>query len=193
MDWLEALAAALSLACVWLGVRQHVATWPLAMAGAGLYVAVFFEVRLYADAALQVAYCVLSGYGWYAWRFGRRRGTEALRPARLPRGRVAPLVAGAVVGTALLGGGLDRLSDTDLPYVDAGTTVVSLVAQWLLSRKYLENWLVWIGVDAVAIGVYAYKQLWFTCGLYAVLVVLAWQGYRTWRAALAGPVYVAGP
>ncbi|MGB3616777.1 MAG: nicotinamide riboside transporter PnuC [Catalinimonas sp.] len=183
MNWLELTAAVLSLLCVWLGVRQHSGTWPLAMLGAALYAVVFFRARLYADAGLQCAYFALSLYGWYAWRFGTRGATDStvLRPVRLPRAWVLPLVVLAAVGTALLGWSLARYSDTDVPYVDAGTTVVSLIAQYLLSRKYVENWLVWIGVDAVATGVYVYKGLWFTCGLYAVLIVLAWHGYRTWE------------
>ncbi|SDK61978.1 nicotinamide mononucleotide transporter [Catalinimonas alkaloidigena] len=183
MSGLEIVAAVISIMGIWLGTRQSLWSWPLAIVASGLYAVVFFDVRLYADMVLQVFFMTLSGYGWYAWRFGGKAQTPLL-PSWMPSRFWPWLVGIAVVTTGLAGYLLRRFTDADLPYFDAGTTAVSLIAQWMLARKYLENWLVWLGVDVVYVGVYYYKGLYPTLVLYALLIGLAWFGYRSWRKAL---------
>jgi nicotinamide mononucleotide transporter len=126
----------------------------------------------------------LQVYGWHHWlRGGGRNGgaDDELPITRLtPLGMAAWALAGAV-GAAALGAVIRRYTDAALPYWDAAITVLSLVAQVLLARKVLENWLFWIGVDVLAVGVYAAKKLYPTTGLYAVFLVMAIAGWMAWR------------
>ena len=192
MSIVELIAAILGVASVYLIIKQSLWCWPVGIAMTILYAWVFFDVRLYSDAGLQIVYIGLQAYGWWYW-IARR--DEALEKSSAPivllsrRARVGWLIAG-VTFTGVLGLSMDGLTDADLPFWDAGTTCFSLVAQILIARKYLENWLVWIGVDVVAIGVYAYTGLYITSGLYAVFLCMAswglfvwWQDYRKQLAA----------
>lgn len=178
---IEWIAVGFGIACVVLTVRQNIWCWPVGLVQVGLYIFIFYDARLYSDAGLHVVYVILCLYGWWFWlRGGRDEG-----PPRVTRLRLTHLVAWLVacaVGTAGLGGVMHRFTDADLPFWDAATTVGSLVAQYLMARKALESWLFWIGVDVVAIGVYAVKGLHPTAGLYVVFLVLATIGYFAWRS-----------
>ena len=165
-----------------LTVRQNVWAWPIGAVIVALYAVVFYRVRLYADAGLQVVYFVLQFYGWYEWLYGGRGRTELRVTADAAR-RAAVALRTRGGGTATLGLLLNRFTDQHLSYWDSGITAFSLVAQWMLARKRLENWLVWIGVDVVAVGVYAYKELYPTAVLYAVFCAMAVAGYVAWRRA----------
>jgi nicotinamide mononucleotide transporter len=155
---LEIVAAILSAAAVFLGVRQSLWTWPLGIVSVLLYVAVFARARLYADA-----------------------GRTVLPMTRTPA-RLWPLLAGlAVVASVLLGWSFARFTDAALPYLDSALTAVSLVAQWMMTRKLLEHWLVWIAVDLVYVPMYVSRQLYPTAALYLVFLGLAVAGYFAWR------------
>lgn len=177
---LEIVAVVLGLACVWLTVRQHIGCWPTGLAMVSLYIVVFFRAKLYSDMLLQVVYVFLQIYGWYAWLHGGA-GHTRLDVSRLPWRQVAPWMAVCIVGTAALGGAMSSYTDAALPYVDAFATVASLIAQWLMARKVLESWFVWIAVDVVSIGMYLSKSLHWTAGLYAVFLILAAWGWWEWR------------
>lgn len=182
MPWLEIIAMALGLICVWLTVRRHIACWPTGLAMVLLYVFIFYEARLYSDMLLQVVYVFLQIYGWHAWlRSGPDR--TPLVVSRMPAWQVVPWLAAGIASAAALGGAMHGYTDASLPYVDAVATVASLIAQWLTGRKVLEAWLVWIFVDVVSIGLYLAKQLYPTAGLYLVFLVLATWGWFEWRSA----------
>lgn len=180
MDWLEPVAVAFGLVSVWLSTRQHIASWPTALVNVALYFVLFFRVKLYADMGLQVVYFALSLYGWYQWKFGGEQRT-ALPVSRTGGARGLVLLAiGAAVALSL-GLLLSRTTDAALPWLDSATTATSLVAQWMMTRKLLENWLVWVVVDVVYVGMFLYKQLYLTALQYAVFLVLAAMGYLEWR------------
>jgi nicotinamide mononucleotide transporter len=146
----------------------------------GLYALVFFGERLYADMGLQIIYVVLSAYGWYAWLYGGARHT-ALRVTRTPRGLgIALLLLNAAAWLALASL-LDRHTDAVLPWLDSLLTTSSLVAQWMMTRKLVEHWLLWIAVDVAYVPMYISRGLYPTAALYAVFLVLAVMGYRDWR------------
>ena len=183
MSPLEIFAAAVGAWSVWLSVRQNVLSWPTAIVNVTLYIFVFQRARLYADMALQVVYIGISLYGWYEWLHGGR-GKSRLAVSRGTR-RLATVLTGiGIVGAALLGTLLARYTNAALPYLDAATTTTSLVAQWMMARKILENWLVWVAVDVVYIGMFMYKSLVLTAGLYAVFLVLSLMGYFQWKRSL---------
>ena len=180
---LELVAVVFGIVSVYLSVRQNIWSWPTALVNVGLYFALFLRTGLYSDTGLQVVYFVLSLYGWYQWLYGGANKTELLVSRTPPR--VWLVLAGlGVVIWAALGAITSRLPGTALPYLDAATTTTSLLAQWMMTRKLLENWIVWVIVDVVYVGMFVFKNLYLTAGLYAVFLVLAVLGFVQWRATL---------
>lgn len=168
-------------------MRVNPLAWPLAIASSALYLLVFWRARLYGDGALQVLFIVIAAWGWWQWLRGTQDdGRTPLTVRHLtPRGRAAALAAMALLWPAT-GFFLDRATDTDVPWWDAFPTAGSVIGQWLLARKYVETWTAWVAVNAVAIGLFAYKGLWPTTLLYAVFLVLSFVGWRGWRRRALG-------
>ena len=132
---------------------------------------------------LQVVYAVISVYGWYHWKHGGANDT-VLHVSRTSRQEWVVLGAVAIVGAAGLGRLLASTTDAALPTLDASLSVGSLVAQYMMTRKLLENWVVWIALDLVYIGMFEFKQLHVTSALYVVWLVLGVIGWRSWRESL---------
>ena len=149
-----------------------------------LYFALFYKSGLYSDMGLQVVYFVLSLYGWYEWLYGGK-GHTALKVSRTPSRLSVVLGMIALVVWASLGRATSQLPGVSLPYVDAGTTTTSLVAQWMMTRKLLENWALWVMVDVVYIAMFLFKGLYLTAANYAVYFVLAAMGYVSWKRSLS--------
>ena len=179
MSPIEIAAAVFGLLSVYYTLREHVWCWPTGLVNVVLYVVVFFEAKLYADTFLQVVYIVLQIYGWHQWLHGGPTQNE-LRISRLSAAAIAPLAVLTTAGTLAMGYGFDTYTDASLPYWDSTITVLSLVAQWLVAKKKLENWLFWIAVDILGIGVYFAKHLYPTAALYGVFLVMAIMGMRAW-------------
>jgi len=179
----EILAVVFGIASVYLSTRENIWSWPTALVNVALYFVVFLEAKLYADMGLQVVYFALSLYGWYEWLYGGENRTE-LHVSRTSRPLGVRLAVIGVACAAVLGTVLARFTDAALPYVDSATTSTSLVAQWMMTRKILENWAVWVAVDIVYIGMFLFKRLYLTAGLYAVFLVLAVMGYVQWKQSL---------
>jgi nicotinamide mononucleotide transporter len=181
---LELFAAVIGAISVWLSVRQNIWSWPTAIVNVVLYALVFHQARLYADMGLQVVYAVLSIYGWYEWLYGGEGRTELL-VTRTGVRLGALLAVVALAGSAALGTVLHHETDAALPFMDAFLSSTSLVAQWMMTRKLLENWVVWIAVDVLYVGMFIFKGLYLTSGLYAVFLALAVKGYLDWRRSMA--------
>jgi len=181
----EVLAVVFGIVSVYLSTREHIWSWPTALVNVGLYFVVFYEAKLYADMGLQVVYFGLSLYGWYEWLYGGANRTE-LHVSRTTRPLGVRLLIIGIVCAAVLGTLLARFTDAALPYVDSATTSTSLVAQWMMTRKILENWAVWMAVDVVYVGMFIFKHLYLTAGLYTVFFVLAAMGYVQWKRSLVG-------
>lgn len=189
MKTIEIVAAVFGVVSVFLSVRQNIWSWPTAIVNVGLYIFVFFQAKLYADTGLQVVYVVLNAYGWYHWLYGGKNRTQ-LPVSRTSARLGALLVAIGLAGTAVIGTLLARTTDASLPYLDSMTTSTSLVAQWMMTRKLLENWLIWVAVDVVYIGMYIYKSLYVTAVLYFVFLVLSAMGYVQWRRSFQRRTFV---
>ena len=180
----EVLAVITGIISVYLSTRENIWSWPTALVNVALYFVVFYEAKLYADMGLQAVYFALSLYGWYEWLYGGENRTEL----HVSRSSQALGVRLAIIGfacAATLGTLLARFTDAALPYIDSATTSTSLVAQWMMTRKILENWAVWVAVDVVYIAMFVFKRLYLTAGLYAVFLVLAVMGYIQWKRSLA--------
>lgn len=185
-SWLEVLAFALALAMVGCNIRAIHWGWPLAMLSSGLYLLLFWRSRLYGDAALQAFFAALALWGWSQWLQGRAPSTQAADPPALrisslgARGRLLVVLA-CITLWPLTGWFLQRFTDSDVPWWDAFPTAASVVGQVLLGRKLTENWLVWLIVNLVCIGLFAYKGLWLTTLLYALFSALSLVGWRAWQ------------
>jgi nicotinamide mononucleotide transporter len=187
---LELAAAVVGAWSVWLSVRQNILSWPTAIVNVLLYTVVFFQAKLYADMGLQVVYAVLSVYGWYEWLHGGENRTELLVTRTGPRlGALLAVIAAA--GALALGALLRHATDAALPFMDSFLSSTSLVAQWMMTRKKLENWLVWIAVDVLYVGMFTFKGLYLTAGLYAVFLALAVRGFADWRRSMQAPAGAA--
>jgi nicotinamide mononucleotide transporter len=183
MNPIEAAAVAFGIASVFLSARQNVWNWPLGIINVALYTVIFYDTKLYAQMGLQVVYVVLAVYGWWNWLHGGAdRGT--LRVSRVLPREAALLGFAFLAGTAALSTLLARATDAALPLADSGLTAASLVAQYMMTRKYVECWLVWIVADVAYVAMFIYNSLWLTAGLYLVFCVLAVVGWRQWRASL---------
>jgi len=177
---LEAAAAFLSLAMVGFNLRINPLGWPLAIVSSALYGLLFARSRLYGEAALQLVFIALSIWGWGQWLRGRDDTGARLRVTRLtPGGRLWAVLA-ALLLWPLIGWVLDGATDSDVPYWDALPTAGSLIGQWLLARKRVDNWPCWLLVNLVSMGLFAHKGLWLTVVLYGVFAALSVLGWRAW-------------
>ncbi len=184
VTWLELVAVVLALAMVFCNIREIHWGWPLAIASSLLYFLLFWRSKLYGEAGLQIFFAVLALWGWAQWLAGKRDDGSPLRPVRLTRrGLAATLAAGAVLWP-VTGLFLATFTDSDVPWWDAFPTAISVVGQFLLGRKYLENWAAWVAVNVVSVTLFLHKSLWLTAGLYVVFALLSVVGWRAWRARL---------
>jgi nicotinamide mononucleotide transporter len=184
MDITEVLGFVTGAWSVWLTVKENVWNWPIGIANSAFYVIVFAHARLFADSSLNGLYVVLGFLGWYWWlRGGANRSV-------LHVGRINVMMAGlllviGVIATVAMTRFLDSVHDS-APLLDALTTVLSLIAEFMLARKLLENWYVWIAADVIYIGLYSYRSLYLTSVLYAIFLTMCVVGWvrwsRTWRS-----------
>jgi nicotinamide mononucleotide transporter len=181
MSMLEIIASALGLVCVWLTIRRHIGCWPTGLAMVILYIFIFYRAKLYSDMLLQIVYVPLQIYGWYAWLRGGPDRTP-LVVSRMPAWQIGQWLAAGLLATNVLGVSMDNYTDASFPHIDALAVVASLIAQWLMGRKVLESWLVWIFVDVVSIGLYLAKELYPTAILYSVFLVMAVWGWLEWSS-----------
>ena len=176
---LELISFILSIITVALNIRQLHWAWLFSILSSGLYAVVFLDARLYGDMGLQFVFILTSIWGWNQWLWGDR-DHHSLTVSRLTMKGGIYSVLVWLIGFAILAWFLKTYTDTDVPNADGFLTAGSLLGQVLLSRKKIENWLVWIIVDVLYIGLYVYKGLMLTAALYAVFVLMAIIGWRAW-------------
>jgi nicotinamide mononucleotide transporter len=167
---------------VWLYVRQSVWAWPVGLVNSACWLVLFWSSRLYLDGGLQILYIGLGVAGWYWWLRGDAR------PAGLPvtspnRREVVALVAAGIAGTLALWGAMVAAGDA-LPLPDAATTVLSLIAQYMLTRKFLASWWCWIAVDVAYVAIYSSQQLYLTAALQPLFICMCLLGLWRWRASM---------
>lgn len=180
----EIIGTITGVAGVWLAARENIWTWPAGMVSTLMLVYVCYDARLYADVGLNIFYFVTSAYGWYVWLYGNPESSRTeLLVSRTNARQWLALILFSIAFTGALGYFLTHYTNADLSYTDSATTGVSLAAYWMMARKKLENWLVWLLVDSVYVGIYLYKELYLLAGLYFVFLILATDGYFKWRQA----------
>jgi nicotinamide mononucleotide transporter len=181
VTWLEIVAFVLGVAMVLANLRVNPVGWPLAIASSLLYALLFADSKLYGEATLQIFFVAIALWGWWQWLRGSGGDGAPLRVRWMsPRAR-ALAAAGTLAAWPMLGLLLGRVTNSDVPFLDALPTVASVTGQILLGRKFVENWPLWVAVNLVSIALFATKGLWLTVLLYAVFAVLAVFGWRAWR------------
>jgi nicotinamide mononucleotide transporter len=178
---IEIVAATLGVINVLLVVRQKVINYPFGIAMVILYAVIFYDYKLYAESSLQIVWVGMQLYGWWFWLFGNKVARDAVPVTRLARKGLVMAAIFVATATIAIGFTLDQLTDAVVPYQDAFITTMSLAAQWMLDRKKMESWIVWIFVDVFSIGLYFSRSLYLTTGLYAVFLVLAISGLFAWQ------------
>ncbi len=188
---LEVIGAVVGLIYLWLEYRASIHLWVAGVIMPAIYIFVYYDAGLYADCGISVYYLLAAAYGWAVWMWGRKRastpsddtqGITSLFAASATqmRHRVTALTAITAVLFLAIAGVLIHYTDSTVPWLDAFTTALSIIAMWMLARKYVEQWWVWIVVDVVSAGLYIYKELYFTAALYLLYAVIALFGYRKW-------------
>lgn len=191
MSYIEFIGTILYLWSVWLIARQRILTWPVGIVSVLLYFWLFYQIRLYSDAAEQIYYLGASIYGWWIWHKGsdQQKGVETLRVRVSDNKTLSIWAAVIVVCTIIVTAFVSRLhlifpvifpEPAAYPFVDAFTTVMSFVAMFLMAQKRIESWVYWIIVDVIGIGLYAVQGVRFISLLYVILLGMAINGLYTW-------------
>ncbi len=180
-NWLEIAGVLTGVVCVWLNSRENILGWPIGLINVSIYFFIFYSSKLYSDMGLQVVYFITGIYGWYNWSLNKHQETGLKPISRISSTGWLISVVCILFFAAITGYLLSQNTDASVPYIDSLCVGASLIAQFLLARKVLENWLIWIAVNVVYIGLFVYKELYLTAGLYAVFIAIAISGFITWR------------
>ena len=182
MTPLEIIAASLGVIAVWLTVRQNPWCWPVGLVMVSLYAWFFFEAKLFSQVLLHGVFALLQVYGWWQWTRGDM-GQERRQVSWAGGREVTGGLALASLAALLLGASMARYTEAQFPWADATLTAFSLLAQLWMALKRLQCWLLWIAVDVLYVGFFAWQAYWLTAGLYGLFTLLAIIGLREWRHA----------
>lgn len=177
---LEVVGVLIGLLYLWLEYKASMWVWMTGIIMPAIYIVVYYRAGLYADFGINIYYVLAGVYGLWAWRYGRKE-SEELPITRCPRNRYAILSLAFLVLLVGIYAILDRFTDSNVPWADSFTTALSIVGMYMLARKYVEQWLCWIVVDAVCVPLYIYKELTPTAALYALYTIIAIAGYYKWK------------
>lgn len=179
---LEIVGTLVGLVYLWLEYKASIWLWLASIVMPAIYIFVYYEAGLYADFGINIYYLGAAVYGWLVWKYGHKsQELKELPITSMPKRswlKAFIVFIVAQFGIALL---LINYTDSNVPWWDAFTTALSVIGMWMLARKYLEQWWVWIVVDVVCVGLYIYKELFFTAGLYALYTVIAVFGWWNWK------------
>jgi nicotinamide mononucleotide transporter len=181
-NWLEVFGIITTLICVWLNIKQNIWGWFWAIVASAVYGVVYFQSKLYSDMELQIVFIIISGYGWWMWLYGG--GEKDNLPVTSTPKKYYFILPAILVAFAITSGYLHgKYTDASYPYFDSTLTAISLVAQWLMARKYIENWVLWIVANMGYVYMYYSKNLLGTSVLYILLLLMAIKGYKDWQTS----------
>ena len=184
-NWIELAGSVLSIIYLYLSIKQRVSLWIFGFLCSLLYAIVFFQSKFYADMSLQFYYLGVSVLGWISWKAGKPENRKELPVKRTTRLSGAIILVIALVLYFLYYFILSEYTDSPLPKADAFTTALSIVATWMLARKMIEHWWLWIIVDSVSAGLYFYRALYPTAILFVIYTIMAIIGYLQWKKSLS--------
>jgi len=181
--WIEIIGTVTGILGVWLTIRQNIWCFPVGIINVALYSWLSFENRIYANALLQLVYMSVLIYGWYNWKKGETDMnelpvTESSRKLLLTLSFIFVLAFAAVYFILI------HHTDSDVPVADSFTFSLGIIAQYMIARKKIENWHLWIIVNVVSVALYAYKELYWMGGFYLLLIIMAVLGFKEWKKDL---------
>lgn len=185
-NWIEVCGTVTGLIYLWFSIRQSILTWPAGLITSLLYIWIFFCAKFYAGMGLQFYYVVISFYGWWCWLKGDsgNSGEKALHVSRTGMKLWVWLFIINLLLFGIISYVLANFTDSPIPYWDAFTTALSIIATWMLARKKFEHWLLWMLIDTISIGLYIYRELYPTTILFIAYTIMAVVGYFEWRKDL---------
>ncbi len=179
MSLTEITAVVFSLSCVWLAVKKHVLNWPIGIVGVCAYMILFYREKLYADMFLQLVFIVQGIYGWMNW-LKRKGNEEEIKVIYLVNKQRVLYGILIIFISAIWSYALMTYTNASMPYVDAFAATISLAANWLMAKKNIENWVLWIFADLIYIPLFLYKDLYLSSGIYLIFLILSIKGLIDW-------------
>lgn len=180
-NWMDILGTVLGLLYLYLEIKENVWMWITGCIMPMIYIVVLYDRGIYADCAMEVYYFLAGIYGFAYWLRGKSRKGGIVKITYTPRKHAICLAVCALALWGVLGVTLARLTDSTVPYTDGLSTALSVVALWMLSRKYIEQWWVWLVVDLISTGLYIYKGIYGRALLYGIYSVMAIYGFMAWK------------
>lgn len=178
---LQIVGTLLGLLYLWLEYKANIWVWIVGAIMPMVHGVLYLSSGIYADAAMQLYYVVAGIYGLFVWLRGEKRSEKRVDIQNTPKQWVLPLIMVYVILHVALYFLLTEFTDSRVPFFDSMSTALSVVAMWMLSRKLVEQWLVWLVVDMISVGLYLYKGIPITALLYTLYCALAVAGYMRWR------------
>ena len=180
LNYIELLGALAGIIGVWLTARQIIWCWPVALVNVVIYIYVFFVSKLYADFGLQIFYLFMTLYGWYNWLYGGKNHHH-LPVSRISLIRFLIYFIIGMPSVFLLGYLLKKYTDADYPYMDSFVSIWGIIGTYMMAKKIMEHWILWIIVDLTCVGIYFFKNLYATSILYFIFAILAIYGWQKWH------------
>ena len=184
MQNLEIVGAIIGLIYLYLEYKANIWLWPVGVIMNIVYTVIFFQSKIYADMGIYIYYFFASVYGWYIWS-KLKNSTDEVLISRTPSKHITKLVIAFGLIFIIISVVLIQFTDSTVPYADSFTTSLSILAMWMLAHKYIEQWLLWIVVNLVSIGLYSYKELDITALLFIIYTIVPFFGYFKWRKIMA--------
>jgi nicotinamide mononucleotide transporter len=186
LHWIEIIAATLGIIAIYFQIKVKPFYWVISLVVSSMYIIVYFSAKLYADMSMQFYYVGMSIYGLYVWLSGNYSSDKKIIHISKIKDLKSWLLIALISALSffIIGYILKNFTDSNVPWWDSFTTSLSFVATWMLARKKIENWLIWIVVDATSVALYIYKQLYPTTILFIILTLLAIVGYFQWKREL---------
>lgn len=186
---LEIIGTLVGLVYLWLEYKASIYLWIASIVMPAIYLFVYFDAGLYADFGINIYYLLIALYGWMTWKYGNastsaKEEVKELPITHMPKRVWINAALAFVVFQFLIAWILIQYTDSNVPWMDAFTTTLSIVGMWMLARKYVEQWGVWLVVDVASAGLYIYKELYFTAVLYALYAIIAIFGYKKWKSMM---------
>lgn len=184
---IEIIGTLVGIIYLWLEYRASIYLWVASIIMPAIYLYVYYNAGLYADFGINIYYLLIALYGWAAWRYGfhlfgsKKKEEKELAITHTPKRVWGKLALTYIAAQCTITYILVNYTDSTVPWWDSFTTALSIVGMWMLARKYIEQWWVWLVVDAVSAWLYIYKGLYFTAVLYAVYAIISIFGYFKWR------------
>jgi nicotinamide mononucleotide transporter len=183
-NWIEIVGAVLSLLYLFMSIKQNISLWLFGFLASAFYVVVFFETKFYAEMSLQFYYLIISVYGYINWKYGTHQQGKELPITSISKSTTLQLLLASVVIYFIYYIILSKYTDSTIPIADSIVGMLSVIGTWMLARKIIENWLVWIIADALACGLFFYKELYPTAILFIIYTVMAGVGYWQWKKTM---------